>query len=336
MHSTGNKILIWLRLVRMPNLLMVMFTMILVRYGLVQPLIAHLPGTIQGSHRVVPGLELVMADWQFALLVVSTMLITAAGYVINDYFDTRTDLINRPHRVIVGNEVPRRSAMALHIVLNVLGVGAGVGLAWAIHFPFLGFIFFLVAGLLWFYSTTYKRQFLIGNLLVAFLTGLVPFMVVLFEVPLLNRIYSDIMVQYHASWSPVLIWVGAFSVFAFLLTLAREIIKDMEDLEGDMSFGRSSLPVVLGMDITRVIVIVLIVLTLFLIVYVWLRFLGDTPTMVYISALLILPMIWLVIKMIRARKPADYHAASLLTKWIMFAGVMFIVLVRYLLTAMIQ
>ena len=145
MHFTGKTTIAYLRLIRFPNLLMIIVTMVLVRYGLVQPLLTHLPGEWQGQHVVVPGLTLKLADWQFALLVVSTVLITAAGYVIHDYFDTRTDLVNRPHRVIVGKEVSRRSAMALHLMLNIMGVGAGVGLSFAIGFPFLGFIFFPVA-----------------------------------------------------------------------------------------------------------------------------------------------------------------------------------------------
>ncbi|NOY37874.1 MAG: UbiA family prenyltransferase [Chlorobi bacterium] len=326
----------YLRLIRFPNLLIIIVTMLLVRYGLVQPLLQHLPGVLLGEKVVVPGLSLKMADWQFALLIFSTVLITAAGYVINDYFDTRTDLINRPERVIVGKNISRRATMALHLVLNILGVGAGIGLSFAIGFPFLGFIFFIVSGLLWFYSTTYKRQFLIGNLLVAFLTALVPFMVVLFEVPLLNKAYSTFLASNHATWRPLIVWIGAFSVFAFLLTLIREIIKDMEDFEGDWSFGRSSLPVVLGMDTSRYVVVSLLGITIFLIIYVWCVSLKDTYTLIYGTLLLIIPLLWLIIKMIKARKPSDYHSASSLTKWIMLAGVLFIVLVRFLLTTLVK
>ena len=332
MPSGGKNISSWFRLIRLPNLFMVIITMVLVRYGLVMPLLEHLPGTYRGESVNVPDLKLSLETWQFVLLVLSTTLITAAGYVINDYFDTRTDQINRPHRVIVGREISRRSAMALHLVLNALGIVCGVAVAFFIGFPFLGIVFFMVAGFLWFYSTTYKRQFLIGNLLVALLTGLVPFMVVLFEIPLLNKDYSDIMVRYQATWRPVILWVSAFSLFAFLMTLMRELIKDMEDLEGDWSFGSSSLPVILGMDATRIIVIALAVICAALMGTVWYFYLGDTITLVYIILLLIIPLVWLIIGMIRARKPADYHRASTLSKWIMLAGVVFILVVRYIIT----
>ena len=137
---------------------------------------------------------------QFFLLVLSTVFIAGAGYIINDYFDTRTDMINKPARVVVGVEVGRRQAMILHAMLNIIGVGIGIYLGFYIKLPALSLVFMLATGLLWFYSTTYKRQFLVGNLSVSFLTGLVPLMVVLFEIPLLNRAYGEQMLLHNASF----------------------------------------------------------------------------------------------------------------------------------------
>ena len=324
------------RIIRWPNLLIIIATQYLMRYGLVSPLLHHMPGSMNGQPAVVPGVSLVMSDFYFFLLVFATVMLTAAGYVINDYFDTRTDRINRPDRVVVGKDITRRQALVLHIVLNILGVGAGIFLSWAIGFSFLGIVFILVAGLLWFYSTTYKRQFLIGNFLVAFLTALVPFMVPLFEVPLINQQFSSVMIEYHATWRPLMIWAGGISLFAFLLTLIREIIKDMEDYEGDWSYGRNSMPVVAGLDITRYTVMSLIVITIALIIVVVFFYLRDPITIIYALVALILPLLWLVIKMILARSPGDYHKASTLTKWIMMAGLAYILIADYLFSTLIS
>ncbi len=320
------------RIIRWPNLLIIIATQCLVRYGLEAPLLQHLPGVADGKSVVVPELSLAMTGFQFFLLVLTTVLLTAAGYVINDYFDTRTDMINRPEKVLVGREISRRQALVLHIVLNVVGILAGIYLSWSIGFSFLGVIFLLVAGLLWFYSTTYKRQFLIGNLLVAFLTALVPFMVPLFEIPLLNREFSAIMIQYHATWRPLIVWSAGISLFAFLLTLIREIIKDMEDYEGDWSFGRNSMPVVAGLDFTRYTVISLTGITIVFIVLLVYFYLGDMITVIYTGLALVLPLVWLIIRMVKARSPRDYHVASVLTKWIMLAGLGYILVVDYLLS----
>ncbi len=109
-------------------------------------------------------------------------------------------MINKPARVVVGVEVSRRQAMILHAMLNIIGVGIGVYLGFYIKLPSLSLVFVLATGLLWFYSTNYKRQFLVGNLSVSFLTGLVPLMVVLFEIPLLNREYGEEMLLHNASF----------------------------------------------------------------------------------------------------------------------------------------
>jgi 4-hydroxybenzoate polyprenyltransferase len=325
----------FLRLIRWQNLLIIIITQCLMRYGLLEPLLRHMPGEWGGQPVVVPDLQLALSNLQFILLVFSTVMLTAAGYVINDYFDTRTDRINRPDRMVIDKEISRRKALMIHVMLNIIGVGAGVYLSYSIGFPFLAVIFVLIAGLLWFYSTTYKRQFLIGNLLVAFLTALVPFTVTLFEIPLLNKEFSAQMIVYHASWRPLVVWSAGISAFAFLLTLIREIIKDMEDYEGDLSYGRRSMPVVAGLDTTRYTVIALIVITLGLITWVVFGYLRDTLTMIYSGVMLMLPLLWLLWRMLRARSPKEYHHCSLFTKWIMLAGLLYIVLADYLFSTLL-
>ncbi|MCK4746009.1 MAG: UbiA family prenyltransferase, partial [Bacteroidales bacterium] len=145
----------FLKLIRFQNLFIIAATQYMMRLFIVVPILA------------VNGFEPQLDHFHFFLLVFSSIAITAAGYVINDYFDMKTDLLNRPSTVIVGRKISRRWAMILHIVLNTTGVFTGVYLSWYVGMPGFGLAYVLAAGLLWFYSTTYKRQFLIGNLIVS-------------------------------------------------------------------------------------------------------------------------------------------------------------------------
>jgi 4-hydroxybenzoate polyprenyltransferase len=280
--------------------------------------------------------KLQFGNFQFALLVFSTMLIAAAGYIINDYFDTRTDLINKPSRVVVGMSISRREAMILHAILNIIGIGIGIYLAFYVGLRSLSLVFMLSTGLLWFYSTDYKKQFLLGNLIVAFLTALVPLMVVLFEIPLLNREYGEVMIRYDADFNYLFAWVSAFSFFAFVTTLIREIIKDAEDLEGDHAYGMKTVPIVLGAFWTRFAVVSLIVLTLAALTFLLLKYIffsvdpADTISLAYFSLFLFLPLIILAILVIRARDKRGYHRASTLIKLIMLSGILYSGVVFYL------
>ncbi len=275
-------------------------------------------------------------DVQFFLLVLSTVFIAAAGYIINDYFDTRTDMINKPNRVVVGVEVGRRMAMILHSVLNIIGVGIGIYLGFYIELPALSVVFLLATGLLWFYSTSYKRQFLVGNLSVSFLTALVPLMVVLFEIPLLNRAYGKEMLLHEVNFNYIFAWVGGFSFFAFLTTLIRELIKDAEDFEGDNAYGMRTLPIVLGNRWTKIIITALIVLTLFMLVSLLSRYIlfsvepADYFSLVYFILLLILPLLFLIFRVLRANDRKGYHRASTLIKLIMLSGILYSFMVFFL------
>lgn len=277
--------LYYLKLVRYPNLLIIILTQYAMRWGVVEPLLN------------VNGFELQLSSFHFLLLVLSTVCITAAGYVINDYFDTHTDFLNRPKKVLVGTKIPRRAAMLLHIILSIAGTGLGIFISFVIGLPLIGLVFILVTGILYFYSTTYKRQFLIGNFIVAILTGLVPLMVVIFEIPELNRSYWDILIAQDKDFMYVFYWVLAFSFFAFLTNLMREIVKDAQDFEGDSAYGRNSLPVVLGIKTTKIILNFLAIITIGLIWFVYARFLdSNIITTIYFILFITIPFLFVVYK----------------------------------------
>jgi len=308
----------YLKLIRYPNLIIIVMTQYLMRWGIIEPMLE------------LNQFKLQMDAFHFFLLVLSTVAITAAGYVINDYFDTHTDLLNKPRQVIVGTSIHRRFAIIFHSLLNVIGVGLGFYISFHIGIPYLGFVFVLVAGLLWFYSTTYKRQFLVGNLLVALLTAVVPLMVPIFEIPLLNETYRQVLIENQMSFMYILYWVLAFSFFAFMTNLIREIIKDMEDFEGDRLYGRNSLPVVLGMPSSKVVVHVLTMATLAGLIFAWFEFLGDAITLVYFSLFLWLPLLFLIFKTIKADKKEDFRLISHILKVVMLLGVLYALVARYI------
>jgi 4-hydroxybenzoate polyprenyltransferase len=171
-------------------------------------------------------MDILLSERMF-LLSLSTALIAAGGYVINDYYDVKIDLINKPGRVVVGKYMKRRVAMFIHIFLSLAGVILGFIVSWK-----LAVVNFLSAGLLWLYSNQLKRMPVVGNVSVALLTGL--------SIYIVHLIFPD----GHAM-------VIAYALFAFCFTLIREIIKDMEDLKGDSTFGCKTLPVVVGIRKTK-------------------------------------------------------------------------------------
>ena len=307
------------KLIRIQNLLIVAATQYLMRFAVIAPILA------------INDFSLQMTEFEFFILVFSTVCLTAAGYVINDYFDTKTDSLNRPETVIVGKSIKRRSAMTIHIIFNLIGVIGGFYVSYKIGLYQLGIIFLIASGILWYYSTTYKRQFLIGNILVAFLTGLVPLMVILFEMPELNKAYIDILIEKGMNFNNVFFWVAGFSFFAFITTLTREIIKDTEDFEGDSAYGRNTVPIMLGIKWTKIIIIGLIAITLISIGSIYFNYLtGSLLTMLYITVGVVIPMLFLIYKIVKADKKTDYHFTSVLMKFIMLTGILYSLVAAYI------
>ena len=320
----------FLSLIRWQNLLIIVLTMVLMRYAIIEPVISKISVVLAGGTGQAVTLTLKFPWYDFVILVFATLLLTAGGYVINDYFDIKTDLINRGE-VIVGTKIPRRHAILWHNILNIIGVIAGFYISWKAGFLWLGVLFLIVSGLLYFYSASYKRQFLVGNLVVALLTAMVPMLVVIYEWPALYRYYSVNAVT-PPQLGIIFYWVGGFSVFAFLTTLTREIIKDIEDFEGDMAYGRNTVPVVIGTKTARILSISLIIITIVLLYLVWYFFLYDKITLVYVSATVVLPLLYVVYQLIVGRTKKQLHIAGRIMKIVMIAGVLYSVVVKIILS----
>lgn len=320
----------FLSLIRWQNLLMVVLTMLLMRYALLAPLVSKI-GVIllKGSGEEVP-MTLQFPWYDFLILVLATVLITAGGYVINDYFDIKTDLINKG-QVIVGTKIPRRKAIMWHSVLNITGVLLGFYISYKAGYIWFGSLFMIVSGLLYFYSASYKRQFLIGNIIVALLTAMVPMLVAFFEWPALYKYYSLNAISLPKI-NFIIYWVGGFALFAFFSNLIREVIKDIEDFEGDIAYGRNTIPVVIGVLSAKILSICLIVITIALLYLTWHFFINDNITLIYISLTIVLPLLYVIYKLWKSSEKKQLHSASSLMKIVMITGVLYSVVVKIILT----
>ena len=268
-----------------------------------------------------------MPWWILTLLIGSVVGIAAGGYVINDYFDVKIDRINRPDNLVVTRIISRDAAMNLFYGLTAVGVIAGTVVAWWAHSWTLLFTYIVIPGLLWFYSASYKRMFLIGNLVVAFASAIVPLLVAIANADYLHHLYQNAL-----AYSPIVgelyVWTGGFAAFAFLLTWVREIVKDIEDIEGDREMECRTLPIVWGDKVAKMIATLLLVAIATLIVYILFAVLPfshewkSLPTR-YVVFGLIVPILCSIILLWAANNRTEYHRVQTIIKFAMFMGMLF-------------
>lgn len=212
----------FLRLIRYQNLLLLALMQLIFHYGFLQKQIVNL----------APGLAL--NDWQFLLLVLSTLCIAGGGYLINDVFDKNIDKINKPERVIIDKHISEAAAYNFYIVLNVIGVGIGFYLSNHIGKPGFSTIFILIAATLYLYAMSLKKSLLVGNILIASMLAISVLIVGIFDLlPIITQ-------ENQLSLGNLFKIIIDYAIFAFLINLIREIIKDMEDIEGDLDSGSKS------------------------------------------------------------------------------------------------
>ena len=265
--------------------------------------------------------------YMLCLLILATVFIAAGGYVINDYFDVKIDRINRPDEVVVTRTVSKPAAMRLSMVLSGIGIACGIAIAVMLRSLTLGIIFVLIPGLLWFYSSSYKRLFVVGNVIIALLAGLTPMVVAMSNVAILQLRYATI-IPYTSLPHDLYTWLGGFALFAFLLTWIREIIKDMQDQMGDRELECHSMPVVWGDNWTKVFVSCLIVLTLAIIGHLWYHILPfptgwSSFSTRYIALGIVTPLLGVLGLLWAAKIPSDYKTCQQLVKFTMLIGMLY-------------
>lgn len=294
-----NTMMNYLKLVRWPNLLMIFLFQYLMRYTLVAPILDYQEKGLIVSH------------FDFALLVLSCVLIAAGGYIVNDIEDVKIDSINKENRVLINTKINVDSANNLYIILSFLGVAIGFYLTFIKEIRLIGMINLITAGLLYFYSTSYKCVPVLGNVVIAFLTALLPLLVILPE----PAAMAD---------PAVLSFAGGYIIFAFLMTLIRELIKDLEDKQGDAACGCNTLPVATGNFISKTIafILTLLVVVLLLFIQIATKQWESLIPFLFVSLFIVLPLIFLCILIIKSNIKDEFKKASMLTKFVMFTGIL--------------
>ena len=294
-------------LIRWPNLVIIVLSMVLIRWFLILPRL---------------GISTGMSIAEFIILVTSVLFITIGGYIINDYFDMDADRINKPGKNLVGRTFSTTLATNLYYLFSALGVVGGLLLSWWVDEINYGLIFLFTAGILWFYSERYQCQPLLGNLVVALLSALSFGLVWLFDFFALKNnaeLFSTAQSNFAFVNNLVLIYMG----FAFLSSLFREMVKDMEDIEGDSRLGCRTLPVVVGIKKAKIYTLS-IGLMLFLFIVSVQYFLFSTE-LYFISGFFImvnLLLLAMLFKLWKAGEVVDFSKLSKLSKLLMLLGIL--------------
>ncbi|WP_293895586.1 geranylgeranylglycerol-phosphate geranylgeranyltransferase [Flavobacterium sp.] len=299
----------YLKLIRYQNLLLLAFMQLLFRYGFLK----------------FQNIFLSLTDWQYGLLVLATVLIAAAGYVINDILDQETDFDNDKENAIVGKFISEKGAYNLYFILNITGVGIGYYLANVIHKPSFAGAFIIVSATLYMYATSLKQMLLIGNIVVALLLSFSVIIIGLFD--LLPATYEGNQAEMGVMFSILI----DYAIFAFIINLIREIVKDMEDVDGDYNNGMSTLPIAVGNEKTSKIAGALgIIATLILLWYINSNLMSSKLYFAVIYGLffVIAPMIFFVVKIWNAKTKEEFHLISTVLKWIIFFGILSILVIN--------
>ncbi|MCQ2376209.1 MAG: geranylgeranylglycerol-phosphate geranylgeranyltransferase [Salinivirgaceae bacterium] len=313
----------YLQIVRLPNLLMIPLTMYLLRWCIVKPMLDY-----QYAYQLQHTVNLQFSNSLFWVLVLLNMFLGAAGYVINDYFDRRIDSVNRKNSVLVGRNISNRMAIAMYVIFNVIAMFLACVLAYNMHSFNVLLMYIMLAGIFWFYSTTYKRQLLLGNVIVSVCTALVPLQVAYFEIVSLNSSYASEMLYNNLTFTPIIVWIMAFAVFAFLLNMMREIVKDIEDIEGDGTYGCDTLPLVYGIGVAKSVVVAIGIVVALITLAAMLFVLTDLLSQLYLALLVLLPTVISVVLTIRANCKKNYSVISFILKLVMLTGVLYALLAR--------
>jgi len=272
------------------------------------------------------GVPLSLADWQYVLLVLSTVFIAAGGYVINDIFDQNTDFENKPAKTIIGSHFSESLGYNIYVIITVIGVGIGFYLSNVIMKPSFAAIFILIASVLYIYATSLKQMLIVGNIIVAFLLSFSVIIIGLFD--LYPATYEGNQKEMGVLFSILI----DYAVFAFIINFIREIVKDLEDVDGDYNQGMRTLPIVLGVKRTAKVVFGLSFVPLIVLLYYTNEYFATNNlyiATIYSLATLVGPLIYFSIKSWNAAKKKDFHHLSVILKIVLFFGILSIIVITY-------
>jgi len=295
----------FLKLIRYKNLFMVLLTMVLTKYTLIDSIVNPINFT----------------NFQFVILTISVILITAGGYIINDVFDVETDKINKPKNLFIGNSISTKTANFSYIIFTFIGLILAIYLCYSNNsyhlIPF--FIFSILS--LFFYSYYFKKKVLIGNILVSILCSLPIILTFLLHTNYSTRNVGEGILLYYT--------IIIYAILSFLTTLIREIIKDIEDVDGDFKIKAKTLPILIGRKRASKIAFFFssILLVILLMILHFIK--NNTFAIIYGTLLLLLPLLYFMYKLHLADTKKQFSKLSNIMKAIMFFGILSMILFKF-------
>lgn len=300
----------FLRLIRYQNLLMLALMQLIFRYGFLKWY----------------NIPLALADWQYILLVLSTVCIAAGGYLINNIHDQETDRENKPESVIIGKKIPETAAYNYYFALNATGVVLGCYLAFAIDKLSFSMLFMAIVLLLYIYATSLKQNLLIGNFIVAVLLSVSVIIIGIFD------LYPAVTAENRATMGLVFKVMLDYAIFAFIVNFLREIVKDLEDVNGDYNQGMNTLPIVLGVARTAILVFWLSFIPIGVLLYYVNRYFIASDLFIatgYALALVVAPLVYFTVKMFSAKTQKEFHHLSNVLKFVLLFGIISVAVLTY-------
>ena len=298
----------FIKMVRLPNLFFIVLTQILFHVSVLDKILYPI------------GMRPVIDGWDFLLLSAASVLIAAAGYIINDYFDINIDQVNKPKGNVVDTVVSRRWAMAWHFILSGFGLLLSAVISWRTGLWYILLGNFGCVLLLFGYSVSLKRKLLIGNIVIALLSAWVILVICFSQIGITFRGLPEVNEEFNK-----IIRIGIlYAAFAFISTVIREAIKDIEDMQGDAKYGCRTMPIVWGVNATKVYVAVwlVVILALLVVLQVYVFRFGWWVAMAYSVVFIIAPFVFIFLRLFKAATQKDYHQLSNWTKLVMLSGLL--------------
>ncbi|NVK27754.1 MAG: UbiA family prenyltransferase [Flavobacteriia bacterium] len=314
----------WWKLIRGSNVLFVIAIPLILYFGFLDVYRDFVSGIAE-----VNGIEssyvLAIDKIQVVILAFSLGFIAAAGYIINDVYDQQADEINKPKRRTVGVKISEKMAMRAFYTLAILGLASGAYVSYVIdHLNYI-YLHGLSLAILWLYAIDFKARYLIGNLLIALLAGLNVWAVGMFALlPTALRLneYDIAVPVVDHPISQHFILISVLAGFAFISTLLRELVKDMQDIEGDKRVGYKTVATRSTRTVAKVIIAVVTTLEILGLTWVLAQWSDDKIALFYIVAFLVIPLLAFLIYLPKVEKKEQWGLISNGMKIQMFMGLL--------------
>ncbi len=270
-------------------------------------------------------INLALDHFQFGLLVFATLCIAAGGNIINDIYDLEIDRINKPEKVIVGRKISEEAANYLFIVFNVLGVCAGFYLANNVGRSGFFALFILTSALLYLYSTYLKGILIIGNLVVSILVAFSILIVGIFDlIPSMLENELELKIRLFKV-------ILHYALFALLINFIRELVKDLQDINGDKNGGMKTLPIAIGRKRATFVTFILgVLMVLIVVAYMYIYLYNYQAMVLYFLFLIVAPLLYFCVNAWSAVTKKEYAFLSVLLKVIMLLGMSSILLYKFI------